>query len=51
MGPLLTVAEAYHNDSHITVLLLKLAGDVVEAHLSYLQVPISQAPYCQERLS
>ena len=44
VGPLTVLAEAFHADATITCLLLKLAGDVVEAHISYLPVTLPCPP-------
>ena len=41
MEPLLTLQKAYRQHEPIVCLLLKLAGGVVEAHVSYL--PVSAA--------
>lgn len=38
MGPLLALADAFAGYPPAQLLLLKLAGDCVEAHVSYLQV-------------
>ena len=38
MEPLLVLQRAYQRHEPIVCLLLKLAGDVVEAHVSYLSV-------------
>ena len=37
MAPLLALAAAFRGHTPATLLLLKLAGDIVEAHVSYLQ--------------
>ncbi len=37
MGPLLALQRAYRRDASVTCLILRLAGDVVEAHVSFLQ--------------
>ncbi len=37
MGPLLALQRAYRRDTSVTCLILRLAGDVVEAHVSFLQ--------------
>ena len=51
IGPLTVLAEAFHADATITCLLLKLAGDIVEAHISYLPVTPSQKPHLPTGLS
>jgi len=38
MEPLLALQKAYRQHEPVVCLLLKLAGDVVEAHVSYLPV-------------
>lgn len=38
LQPLLQLQKVYHQHEAIVCLLLKLAGDVVEAHVSYLLV-------------
>lgn len=38
LQPLLTLQRVYHQHEPIVCLLLKLAGDIVEAHVSYLSV-------------
>lgn len=41
MEPLLALQKAYRQHEPVVCLLLKLAGDVVEAHVSYLPVSAS----------
>lgn len=38
MAPLLALQRAYRREPGVTCLILRLAGDVVEAHVSFLQV-------------
>lgn len=38
MAPLLALQRAYRREPSVTCLILRLAGDVVEAHVSFLQV-------------
>ena len=38
LQPLLSLQKVYHQHEAIVCLLLKLAGDIVEAHISYLSV-------------
>lgn len=38
MGPLLVLQRAYRREPSVTCLILRLAGDTVEAHVSFLQV-------------
>ena len=40
LQPLLTLQRVYHQHEPIVCLLLKLAGDIVEAHVSYLSVSL-----------
>jgi len=42
MEPLLALQKAYRQHEPVVCLLLKLAGDVVEAHVSYLPVSASE---------
>lgn len=37
-APLLALARAFRQDAALVCLILKLAGDVVEAHVPYLEV-------------
>lgn len=39
--PLLDLQRVYHQHEAIVCLLLKLAGDIVEAHVSYLSVSLA----------
>jgi hypothetical protein len=41
MGPLLALQRAYRRDTSVTCLILRLAGDIVEAHVSFLQARYS----------
>ena len=43
MEPLLALQKAYRQHEPVVCLLLKLAGDVVEAHVSYLPVSASRS--------
>lgn len=38
MGPLLVLQRAYRREPAVTCLILRLAGDTLEAHVSFLQV-------------
>ena len=38
MGPLLVLQRAYRREPSVTCLILRLAGDTMEAHVSFLQV-------------
>lgn len=44
LDPLAVLAEAFRGDASITCLLLKLASDVVEAHIAYLEVSPPLSP-------
>ncbi|KAK9812956.1 hypothetical protein WJX72_006385 [[Myrmecia] bisecta] len=46
MQPLLLLQTAYRRQPEVTCLILKVAGDVVEAHVSYLQAQDAQV-LCQ----
>lgn len=39
MGPLLVLGDAFARHHPVALALLKLAGDCVEAHVSFLEVP------------
>lgn len=41
MAPLLALQRAYRREPSVTCLILRLAGDVVEAHVSFLQVRLT----------
>lgn len=44
--PLLDLQKVYHQHEAIVCLLLKLAGDIVEAHVSYLSVSPAASILC-----
>ena len=44
-GPLLGLAHALRQNAAVICLILKLAGDIVESHVSYLEVGPSPHPF------
>jgi hypothetical protein len=40
-----TLHRVYHNQPAVTCQILKLAGDIVEAHVSYIQVSVKDEDF------